>query len=43
MKHLKQITLRQAQAKDMDGAEMMFFQLYFTVLAFMISAAIGDK
>ncbi|HNR30060.1 MAG TPA: hypothetical protein PKI11_04150 [Candidatus Hydrogenedentes bacterium] len=41
MKHLKRITLQQAQAKD--GEEIIFFQLYFTVLAFMISAALGDK
>ncbi len=43
MKHLKRVTLQQAQAKDSDGAEVMFFQLYFTILAFMISAAMGDK
>lgn len=43
MKHFKKITVRQATAKDDDGAEMMFFQLYFTVLAIMLSAAFGGK
>ena len=43
MKHFKRITVRQAMGKDSDGAEMMFFQLYFTVLAFMLSAAFGYK
>lgn len=43
MKHFKKITVRQAMSKEDDGAEMLFFQLYFTVLAFMLSAAFGAK
>lgn len=43
MRHFKRITMREAQAKDDSGAETLFFQIYFTVLAFMLSAAMGEK
>ncbi len=42
MKHVKGITVAKAQAKD-DGAEAMFFQIYFSVIAMMFSAALGGK
>lgn len=39
MKHVQKISV----AKADSGAESIFFQLYFTVIAFMLSAAMGEK
>ena len=38
MRHVRRITVAKA-----DGAEALFFQLYFSVIAFMLSAAFGGK
>ena len=40
MRHLKKVTV--AKASDDIGAAI-FFQLYFTVLSIMLSAALGGK
>ena len=42
MKHVRQISVARAEAKD-DGAEALFFQLYFYVIGLILSAAITGK
>ncbi len=43
MRHLKQVTAAKAVPKADDFAETAFFQLYFTVLSIMLTAAFSDK
>lgn len=41
MSHISTITA--AKDTKQDGAEFIFFQVFFTILGFMVSAIVGDK
>lgn len=42
MRHIRRITVSKAVTKDIDEPEeIMFFQLFFTVVTMMFSAAFG--
>ena len=42
MKHVQRISVARADTKA-DGAEAIFFQLYFYVIGMILTAAVGGK